>query len=252
MDVDLRDALSTPAGKSRYTRWVFRTIARRYDLVNVLLSLNRDRAWKRSMIARAGVQPCEAALDLACGTGDISLLLARRGAHVVGLDITPEMIALARRKADARQAGQGPGSRDQGSIQFIVGDMLALPFPDATFSIVTTGYGIRNVPDLAVSLREVWRVLRPGGRFLSLDFDRPSNPLVRTAYLAYLSTVGAGIGWAMYRRPDSYRYIAETIRTYPGGPAVVSLLRSAGFGHASYEPVFGGLMAIHSAVKSGS
>jgi demethylmenaquinone methyltransferase/2-methoxy-6-polyprenyl-1,4-benzoquinol methylase len=249
MDVDLREALSTPSGKRRHTRWVFSTIAGRYDLANVLLSLNRDRAWKRGMVARARVQPCEAALDLACGTGDISLLLAQHGARVVGLDITPEMITLARRKALAHQ---GPGTRDEGPVRFLLGDMLALPFPARTFDLVTTGYGIRNVPDLPASLREVWRVLRPGGRFFSLDFDRPPNPVVRAAYLAYLWTVGSAIGWAMYRRPDTYRYISETIRTYPGAPAVVSLLRSAGFEYASYEPVFGGLMALHQGVKGGS
>jgi demethylmenaquinone methyltransferase/2-methoxy-6-polyprenyl-1,4-benzoquinol methylase len=133
---------------------------------------------------------------------------------------------------------------------FLVGDMLALPFSDATFDIVTTGYGIRNVPDLVTSLQEVRRVLRPGGRFLSLDFDRPSNRVVRAAYLAYLSAVGSALGWVVYRQPDTYRYIPETLRRYPGARAVVSLLESAGFEHASYQPVFGGFMAMHVGIKS--
>ncbi len=276
MNVSLRDALSAPDSKRRYTRWVFSTIAARYDLANVLLSFNRDRGWKRRMVERARVRPGEAAIDLACGTGDISLLLAHAGARVVGLDITREMIDLARAKAGAcqahqgpgtedsyqgpgtsdahqgpgtRDAHQGPGTRDQGRVSFLVGDMLSLPFPDCSFDLVTTAYGIRNVPDLVRSLHEARRVLRPGGRLLSLDFDRPPNRAVRWAYLAYLSVVGSALGWAMHRHPNTYRYIPETIRTYPGAPAVVSLLRSAGFEQASYEPVFGGFMALHLAVK---
>jgi len=245
MNVRLREALSTPDGKRRYTRSVFSTIAGGYDLANVLLSFNRDRSWKRRMIARARVEPGEATLDIACGTGDISLLLAARGARVIGLDITPEMIERARAKAGR----QCPAASGPGNLQFLVGDMLWLPFPDRTFSLVTTGYGVRNVHDLVQSLREVWRVLRPGGRFFSLDFDRPPNPVVRAAYLAYLSVVGSALGWTMYRKPDTYRYIPETVRAYPGAAAVVSLLRSAGFEHASCEPVFGGLMALHRAVK---
>ncbi len=250
MDVELREALSAPDSKRRYTRWVFATIARRYDVANVLLSFNRDRAWKRRLVTRAEVRAGERALDLACGTGDIAFLLAGRGARVVGLDITPEMIALAHGKITPDTA-RSPLDRP-GAVQFLVGDMLSLPFPDRSFDLVTTGYGIRNVPDLARSLEEAWRVLRPGGRFFSLDFDRPVNVVVRASYLAYLSIVGRALGWAMYREPNTYRYIAETVRAYPGARAVVSLLRSAGFEQASCEPVFGGFVAMHRAVKAAS
>ncbi len=127
--------------------------------------------------------------------------------------------------------------------------MMALPFATASFDVVTTGYGIRNVPDMRVALREALRVLKPGGRFFSLDFNRPANPVVRTAYLAYLSVVGSAIGWVVHRDADSYRYIPETIRVHPGGPAVAALLTSVGFERATYEPVFGGFMALHSATK---
>jgi len=260
-DLPLRDAISTPQTKRRYTRRVFATIADRYDLVTVLLSFNRDRAWKRRMIARAHVRPGELALDLACGTGDLTFPLTRDGARVVGLDITAHMIELAQRKAGERRTARAwsgvagrPGTPDLGTrttrdALFLVGDMMALPFPDATFGLVTTGYGIRNVPDIAGALREVHRVLEPGGRFFSLDFDRPDHRLIRAAYLAYLAVVGSALGWVLHRDPDTYRYIPETIRTYPGAAGVVSLLKSAGFEAASYEPVFGGFMAMHRAVK---
>lgn len=243
----LRDAVAAPDRKAPYTRWVFATIADRYDLVNVLLSFNRDRAWKRRMVERVAVAPGERALDLACGTGDIAFRLASAGARVVGLDITPRMIELAVQKGGGRQA-EG-GARE--AVEFLVGDMMALPFPDASFDIVTTGYGLRNVPDMAGALREIHRVLRPGGRLFSLDFNRPSNAVVRWAYLAYLSVVGAAFGWVLYGKPATYRYLPETIRLHPGARALVRMIESAGFGRTTYRPVFGGFMALHTAIKQG-
>jgi ubiquinone/menaquinone biosynthesis methyltransferase len=128
---------------------------------------------------------------------------------------------------------------------FLVADMLALPFGDAGFDLVTTGYGIRNVPDIDAALGEIRRVLRPGGLFLSLDFNRPSNGLVRRVYLAYLTVVGSALGWVLHRDPDTYRYIPESIRRYPGAAAIATRLEAHGFARARYLPVLGGLMAIH-------
>ena len=208
------------------------------------------------------VRPGERALDLACGTGDITFSLASEGAGAVGLDLTPRMIELARRKggpmvrppdirtfglSDGREARGGSGEAP--TARFLIGDMMALPFDDAAFDLVTTGYGIRNVPDMRASLCEILRVLKPGGRFLSLDFNRPANAVVRGAYLAYLAAVGSAIGWIVHRDADTYRYIPETIRVHPGGAAVAALLTAVGFEQAAYEPVFGGFMAMHRAVK---
>ncbi len=128
---------------------------------------------------------------------------------------------------------------------FLVGDMMALPFPDGAFDLVTTGYGLRNVPDLDGALDEIRRVLKPGGLFLSLDFDRPPNPLLRTVYLAYLTVTGSLLGFVLHGDPDTYRYIAESLRRYPGAAAVTGKLRARGFTDARQEPVLGGLMAIH-------
>lgn len=251
VNVSLRDAVAAPDTKRDYTRWVFATIADRYDLINVLLSFNRDRAWKRRLAAQADCGSRDVALDAACGTGDITFALARGGGRAVGLDITPRMIDLARRKAAGRTAvGPPPGTHDRHHPTFVVGDLMALPFDAATFDLVTTGYGIRNVPDISAAIAEIARVLKPGGRFFSLDFDRPSNPLIRAAYLGYLTVVGAAIGWAVHGNANTYRYIPETIRSYPGAAGVVSLLRAAGFEEASYEPVFGGFMALHRGVKA--
>jgi len=220
----LRDRIATADGKRRYVRALFATIADRYDLITIVLSYGQDRRWKRRLADLA--QPCrgEAVLDLATGTGDIAFVFASRGARVVGLDITSRMIELARAKTPA-----GSGTA------FLVGDMLALPFPASSFDIVTTGYGLR--------------VLKPGGRAVSLDFDRPSNRLVRTVYLWYLTLVGGVLGWVLHRDPDTYRYIPASIRQYPGAGQVGRLMETRGFSRARHYRVLGGLMAIHHAVK---
>lgn len=241
---DLRTSLDTPAGKRRYVRRLFATIADRYDLITGVLSYGADARWKRRLVSMSDAAPGARALDLACGTGDIAFALAAHGARVTGLDITLRMVELAREKGTVtffQKAKKGD------CPLFLVADMLALPFEDSCFDLVTTGYGIRNVPDIDTALAEIRRVLRPGGRFLSLDFNRPSNALVRGAYLGYLTVVGSTLGWILHRDPDTYRYIPESIRRYPGAEAIVDRLAAHGFDGARYLPVLGGLMAIHSA-----
>ena len=239
--IPLRRALLTPDSKSRYVRSLFATIADRYDFITVMLSYGQDRRWKRRIVALAQPAAGRRALDLATGTGDIAFALAAAGARVVGLDITHRMIELAIGKATERAA----------SCSFLVGDMIALPFPDRSFDLVTTGYGLRNVPDLAVAVDEIARVLTPGGLALSLDFNRPANGLVRRAYLLYLTVVGSVLGWMLHGDPDTYRYIPASIRRYPGAEAVGRMMEARGFTEVRYVPVLGGLMAIHRAQKSG-
>src|SRR5262245_19116876 len=236
----LGEALASPDAKRTYVRRLFATIADRYDLITVLLSYGQDRRWKRRVAALAAAAPGSRVLDLACGTGDIAFELARGGARVTGLDITHRMLELARLKTPEASRGR---------VAFLTGDMMALPFAGAHFDVVTTGYGIRNVPELAVALAEIRRVLRPGGVFVSLDFDRPAQPLVRGVYLAYLTAVGSLLGLALHGDPDTYRYIPASIRRYPGAHRVAELLREIGFSSAEVVPVLGGLMAIHRAVR---
>jgi ubiquinone/menaquinone biosynthesis methyltransferase len=245
----LGTALSTPASKRQYVRQLFSTIADRYDLITRVLSYGRDRHWKKKLATLARPGPAHdrrhvdgaavltgmRALDLACGTGDIASRLRASGAHVVGLDITLRMLQLA--------AARLP------DVAFVSADMLALPFGDRRFDIVTTGYGLRNVPDLRTAIGEIARVLKPGGMLLSLDFNKPSNPFVRSVYLLYLTIVGSALGFVLHGDPDTYRYIPESIRRYPGAQAVNEMIRGAGFSSSEYIPVLGGLMAIHRATR---
>jgi len=245
--MSLRERIATPDGKRRTVRAIFATIADRYDLITVLLSYGQDRRWKRRLIALAAPRAGARALDLATGTGDIACALAASGANVIGLDITLRMIELARAKSHhlaPRTAHPAP------FVSFLVGDMIALPFPAASFEIVTTGYGLRNVPDLPAAIEEIGRVLVPGGQLLSLDFNRPSNAIVRSAYLAYLGVVGAALGWVLHRNPDTYRYIPASIRQYPGATAVARMFEARGFTGVRCYPVLGGLMTIHHAIRS--
>ena len=127
--------------------------------------------------------------------------------------------------------------------------MSALPVRSSAFDVVTTGYGLRNVPELPRALGEIHRALRPGGQLCSLDFNRPESAIVRAVYLSYLTIVGSALGWVLHRDPDTYRYIPASIRRYPGARGVMALMREAGFSDVRHLRVLGGLMAIHIARK---
>ncbi len=232
--MSLRTAFDSPERKRAHARALFATIADRYDLITAVLSYGQDARWKRRLVRLAQVRPGERALDLACGTGDIAFAVAAEGARVTGLDITPRMLELAARRS--------------GAATFLAGDMTSLPFTSQTFDLVTTGYGLRNVPDLNTAIDEIARVLRPGGRLLSLDFNRPRAAVVRVAYLSYLTVVGSALGWLLHRDPDTYRYIPASIRRYPGAEGVAALLTSRGF-NVRVIPLLFGLMSLHLAER---
>ena len=260
----LRQSISTADGKQRYVRRLFATIADRYDFITGFLSYGQDRRWKRRLIQLARLEPSDRVLDLACGTGDIVSVAAPQVERAVGLDITHRMLQLAMQRADLPPAGGSHELAHSGhplasarlrqvasafrrKACFVTGDMLALPFPDCSFTVVTIGYGLRNVPDLQQSLREIRRVLTPQGRVLSLDFNRPSNPIVRGVYLIYLTIVGSALGLALHGDPDTYRYIPESIRNYPGAVGVARMMEELGFTDVRAVRVLGGLMSIHTA-----
>jgi demethylmenaquinone methyltransferase/2-methoxy-6-polyprenyl-1,4-benzoquinol methylase len=231
----LERAFDSPEAKRRHNSRLFTTIAPRYDLITRVLSFGRDQHWKRRLLDLADLGSGQVALDLACGTGDLAFSAADRGARVVGLDLTPRMVELAKARP------QASGDR----VRWVVGDMTRLPVATGTVDVVTTGYGLRNVPDLPAALGEMHRVLKPGGRLCSLDFDRPEAAVVRGVYLAYLNLAGGLLGWILHRDPETYQYIPASIRRYPGARGVAQLMRAAGFSDVRHLPVFGGFMAIH-------
>lgn len=235
----LDTAFDSPEAKRRHVRQLFQTIADRYDLITRLLSCGRDRHWKERLLDRLGVWKGARVLDLACGTGDLVFAAVERGAEATGLDITPRMVELAEARPTLHPT----------KMTWVVGDMTALPVRSASYDLVTTGYGLRNVPDLPRALAEIHRVLKPGGFMGSLDFNRPDAPWLRFVYFTYLNIVGSTLGWALHRDPDTYRYIPASIERYPGALRVAEMLRTAGFSDVKVTPVLGGLMAIHIARK---
>lgn len=228
-----RDAFAGPDAKRAYVRRLFATIADRYDDITRVLSFGQDARWKARLVAMAAPARGQHVLDLACGTGDLALAARARGGTVTGLDLVARMLELARAK---------PGGTD---VRWLVGDMTRLPIADASMDVVTTGYGLRNVPDLRAAIAEIHRVLRPGGTAWSLDFNRPDNAAVRAIYLAWLWSVGGLLGWILHRDTSTYQYIPASIRRYPGARRVAGMMREAGFREADVVPVLGGLMAIH-------
>lgn len=228
------------AQRAAKVRDLFCAIARRYDLINDLQSLGLHRRWKRRLARLTQLGPGQPALDVCCGTGDVALALARRGARVTGLDFSSEMLAVARRRAQARNL----------AVDFVPGDALALPFPDATFDAVTISYGLRNLADFTAGLAEMVRVLRPGGRLLVLDFGKPTHRVWRAVYFAYLRLAVPVLGRLFVGRADAYAYILESLRHYPDPAGVAELLRRQGLERVQVWPLLGGAMTIHRAEKA--
>lgn len=239
---NLKEHIAAKDKKQRYVNRLFDTIAARYDFFTAFMSYGMDRGWKRALIERLAPRGDETALDIACGTGDITFALARRlpNGYAVGLDITQAMLRIAERKRTARHVT---------NAAFHCGDIMRMPFADATFNCITAGYALRNVPDVAAALREIKRVLRPGGRFLSLDFGHPPNRLYRAAYLRYLSIVGAVVGLILHGDADTYRYIPESLKLYPGQRGVQEMMTRAGFVDTGFRQFGGGIMAINYGTK---
>lgn len=221
---------------------LFSGIAARYDLINDLQSLGLHRFWKRRLVRLARVGPGDRALDVCCGTGDVALALARAGATVTGLDFSEPMLAVARRRAAAAPDGT--------RIEFRQGDALRLPFPDRNFDAVTISYGLRNLADLAGGLREMWRVAKPGGRLLVLDFGKPDNAFWRRCYFAYLRWGVPVFGRLFAGSADAYAYIVESLEHYPGQRGVAELLQALPTRAVRIHNLLGGVMGINAAERA--
>jgi demethylmenaquinone methyltransferase/2-methoxy-6-polyprenyl-1,4-benzoquinol methylase len=222
-----------PGARARYADSIFHRVAPRYDTLTRALSLGQDGRWKARLIEEArDAGEGARVLDLATGTAALPILL-RRGGHrgpIVGLDRSADMLALARRKCSGMEG-----------VRFLRGDLSRLPFAERSFDAVTIGYGLRYPPDLPAFLRDVFRLLRPNGRFLSLDFGLPASASYRMLALGYLLAAGAIWGFALHGRPGTYTHIVESLRAYPGQRALAALMNEAGFADVSLEEHLGGI-----------
>ena len=224
---------------------VFHSVARRYDLMNDLMTWGLHRRWKRDAIALSGARPGDSALDLAGGTGDLAVLLARAvgpEGSVVLSDINPWMLAEAeRRLKDDPVAGR---------ITLKEADAEALPFADRSFDVVTIGFGLRNVTTKDRAIGEMLRVLKPGGRMVVLEFSRPVAWLVRPFYDAYSFAVLPALGFVCTRDAASYRYLAESIRVHPDRDTLRAMIVAQGFDRCDYRTMLFGIVAAHVGVKA--
>ena len=228
------------AEKRDRVRGVFDSVASRYDLMNDLMSLGLHRLWKRFTIEKTGLKAGQAALDVAAGTADLGIALARRvgpGGRVVVTDINREMLDVGRdRLLDAGIAG---------NVGCVVADAELLPFGDRSFHCVTIGFGLRNVTDKDVALRSMYRVLKPGGRLLVLEFSRPKLGPLNAAYDAYSLQVLPRMGALIAKDAASYRYLAESIRRHPDQATLQAMMEGAGFERCEHFNLSGGIVALH-------
>jgi demethylmenaquinone methyltransferase/2-methoxy-6-polyprenyl-1,4-benzoquinol methylase len=215
-------------------RELFARIAPRYDLLNDLQSFGWHRRWKRQVVELAAPKPGERALYLCCGTGDLALALARRGADVVGLDFSEPMLKVATRRAGGEKR-----------VRFMAGDAQQVPFLDNSFDIVTIGYGLRNLTDWGQGLREMHRVARPGGRLLVLDFGKPDNPVWRSLYFGYLRLFVPCLGLLFCGSASAYAYILESLKHYPAQRGVAARMEELGLTRLRTLTLMGGVMSIN-------
>lgn len=230
--------------KSALVRDLFEGVAEHYDLMNDLMSGGAHRLWKRAMVAWLAPRDGQHILDMAGGTGDIAFRILERApeAHVTVADINAKMLAVGRNRALDRGMLQG--------LDWLCADAEALSFPDAQFDAYTIAFGIRNVTDVAGALREARRVLRPGGRFLCLEFSQAKLGLLEPLYESYSFSVVPKIGEWITGRADAYRYLVESIRRFPGPGEFAQMLRHAGLDQVKQRPLAGGIAMLHSAWRT--
>jgi demethylmenaquinone methyltransferase / 2-methoxy-6-polyprenyl-1,4-benzoquinol methylase len=238
--VNFGDRLVSPEEKTRRVGEVFSSVARRYDVMNDLMSGGMHRLWKNRFVARVKPRTGERILDMAGGTGDVAFRMIERGAHVTVSDINADMLEVGKLRAEKRALG---------NLTWQVENAESLTFPDNSFDAYTIVFGIRNVTDIPAALRETRRVLKRGGRFYCMEFSTSDWPGFAELYEAYSSAVIPRVGKIVADDEDSYRYLVESIRRFPKPEAFRTMIADAGFVRAAVEPMLGGLVSIWSGWK---
>ncbi len=234
--VNFGDEIVTPEEKTRRVGEVFSSVARRYDLMNDLMSGGMHRLWKARFVDRVKPRPGEAILDMAGGTGDIAFRMAERGASVTVADINADMLAVGRERADERGLT---------GLEWALENAEALTFADSRFDAYTIAFGIRNVTDIPAAMVEAYRVLKRGGRFYCMEFSTSDWPGFAKLYESWADKVIPRLGKAVTDDEDSYRYLVESIRRFPRPEDFADMIGRAGFVRTGFEPMLGGLVAIH-------
>jgi demethylmenaquinone methyltransferase/2-methoxy-6-polyprenyl-1,4-benzoquinol methylase len=238
--VNFGDELVSPEEKTRRVSKVFSSVARRYDVMNDLMSGGMHRLWKDRFVDRVKPRAGEEILDMAGGTGDVAFRMAQRGARVIVGDINGDMLEVGKERAERR------GLK---GLSWKVENAEALSFADPSFDAYTIVFGIRNVSDIPAALREAHRVLKRGGRFYCMEFSSSDWPGFSDLYEAWASNVIPRIGKAVASDEESYRYLVESIRRFPRPNAFKAMVSDSGFIRASAKPMLGGLVTIHSGWK---
>lgn len=235
---------TVPEGeKAGMVHGVFSRVASKYDVMNDLMSMGIHRLWKDAMMDWLAPRPGQRLLDVAGGTGDVAFRFLKRapGATAVVCDMTEPMLIEGRKRAEAEQMAH--------SLGWVVGDAMALPFEDNSFDVYTISFGIRNVVRVEDALKEAYRVLKPGGRLMVLEFSQIPNELMQKAYDLYSFNVIPVMGQIVANDRDSYQYLVESIRKFPDQETFLGMIRTAGFSQAKYRNLSMGIAALHSGWK---
>ncbi|EGW36149.1 MULTISPECIES: demethylmenaquinone methyltransferase [unclassified Desulfosporosinus] len=230
--------------KSTYVKETFNSIATHYDLMNSLMSLGMDKRWRRIAVERVGAKPGMHMLDVCCGTGQLSMELAKvvgpKG-KVTGLDFSRKMLDVAKHSLT-----QSPNLN---CIQFIQGNAMELAFSEGSFDGVTVGWGLRNLPDLRQGIREMVRVVKPGGKVVSLDMAKPSFPVFKQAYWVYFEKLVPLMGKIWAKKASAYQYLHDSAREFPAQEELVRIFAECGLIETRFDNLAGGVVAIVSGTK---
>ena len=229
--------------KAGMVRSLFSDVANKYDIMNDVMSVGIHRIWKEAMMDWLAPRPGQKLLDVAGGTGDVSFKFLKRAGHghATVCDLTENMLVEGRKRAEAAQMAD--------SLDWVVGDAMNLPFEDNSFDVYTISFGIRNVTRPQEALNEAYRVLRPGGRLMVLEFSQLPNPMMQKAYDLYSFNVIPRMGQMIANDRDSYQYLVESIRNFPDQETFLDMVKKAGFGNAKYRNLTMGIAALHSGWK---
>ncbi len=239
------ERVENPAALNRQVQKMFSDIAPRYDLLNRLLSGGQDRYWRKQAVARLSPQAGERFLDIATGTADVALEIIRKvpqgAAQVVGMDFSEKMLELAQQKINFQDKAN--------SIQLESGSAENLPFEDNSFDGTTTAFGVRNFSDVDRSLCEMYRVLKPGGRCVILEFSLPKSSLLKALYRFYFEILLPKVGRLISRHPSAYTYLPKTVAAFPVRKEFASLMQQAGFMNVTYKELTLGIVILYTGMK---